>query len=75
MACILITLLAFTHEGDGLDGKPVLSTVMSDQSSATYAADTTQMAQNHVATVTFDWTNRSEIKSIIGFKPTTNFIN
>ena len=75
MACGLFTLMAFNHEGAGLDARPVLSLIMSNQSCAAYASGAAQSAQNHLATVTFDWTNHSEIKSIIGFKPTTNFIN
>ena len=75
MACVLFTLMAFKHDGDTLDTKPVLSMVMSNQSRATYVPGGAQTAQNRLDTVTFDWTNRSEIKSIVGFKPTTNFIN
>lgn len=75
MACVLFTLMAFKHEGEGLDPKPVLSMVMSNQSRATYVPGGAQTAQNRLDTVTFDWTNRSEIKSIVGFKATTNFIN
>ena len=75
MACGLFTLLAFNHEGVGLETRPALSLIMSNQSCAAYASGAAQSAQNHLATVTFDWTNHSEIKSIIGFKPTTNFIN
>jgi len=67
--------MAFKHDGDTLDTKPVLSMVMSNQNYAAYVSDASQTAQNHLDTVTFDWTNRSEIKSIVGFKPTTNFIN
>ena len=75
MACGLFTLMAFNHDGAGLNPSPILSMVMSNQSYAAYASGAAQSAQNHLATVTFDWTNHSEIKSIIGFKPTTNFIN
>ena len=75
MACVLFTLMALNHEGDGFGAKPVLALVMSNQSCAVYASGPSQTVQNHLATVTFDWTNHSEIKSIIGFKPTTNFIN
>ena len=53
----------------------MMALAMSNQSYAAYASGTGQTAQNHIASVTFDWTNHSEIKSIMGFKPTTNFIN
>jgi len=75
MACGLFTLVAFNHGGDGFGTKSMMTMAMSNQSCAAYASDAGQTAQNHLASVTFDWTNHSEIKSIIGFKPTTNFIN
>ena len=75
MACLLFTLMAFNHEGGGLGAQPMMGLVLSNQSYAAYASGASQPAQNHLAGVTFDWTNHSEIKSIIGFKPTTNFIN
>jgi hypothetical protein len=75
MACALLTLMAFNHGGDGLGQKPMMAMVLSNQTLATYAVDGTQIAQNHVAAVTFDWTNRSAFKSSIRFTPTTNFSN
>jgi len=75
MACVLFTFMAFNHDNGGLGTKPMMSLVMSNQSSADYAAGTSQTAQNHLAGVTFEWTNRSNIQSIIGFKSTTHFIN
>ena len=75
MACLLLTLLAFNHGGDGLGSKPVMAMMWSNQSCAAFAADGEQTAQNHLAAVTFDWTNRSSFKSIIRFTPTTNFSN
>jgi len=75
MACGLFTLVAFNHGGDGFGPPSMMALAMSNQSYAAYASGTGQTAQNHIASVTFDWTNHSEIKSIIGFKPTTNFIN
>ena len=75
MACALLTLMAFNHGGDGLGQKPMMAMVLSNQTLATYAVDGTQIAQNHVAAVTFDWTNRSAFKSSIRFTPTKNFSN
>jgi hypothetical protein len=75
MACVWLTLMAFNHSGDGLNSKPMVAMVRSNQSYAAYASGASQTAQNHLAAVTFDWTNRSSFKSIIGFTPTTNFIN
>jgi hypothetical protein len=73
--CIFLTLMAFNHGGDGLSPKPMMAMVLSNQSYAAYASGDGQNAQNHLASVTFDWTNHSSFKSIIGFTPTTNFSN
>jgi len=75
MACVLLTLMAFNHGGDSLDQKPMMAMVLSNQSYAAYASGGDQTAQNHLAAVTFDSTNRSSFRSIIGFTPTTNFSN
>ena len=75
MACVLLTLMAFNHDGGGLGVKPMMTMVLSNQSYAAYASGGEQTAQNHLAAVTFDWTNHSGIKSIISFTPTTNFSN
>jgi hypothetical protein len=75
MACVLLTLMALNRGGDGPGQKPMLAMVLSNQNCAAYASDGAQTAHNHVAAVTFDWTNHSSFKSIIGFTPTTNFNN
>ena len=75
MACALLTLMAFNHGGDGLSPKPMMALVLSNQSYADYASGGEQTTQNRVDGVTFDWTNHSSFKSIIGFTPTTNFSN
>ena len=74
-ACVVLTLAAFNHGGDNLGPRPMVAMVSSNQSDAAYAAAGGQTAQNRLATVTFDWTNRSNIKSIVGFTPATNFSN
>ncbi len=75
MACALLTLMAINHGGEGLGQKPMIAMVLSNQSYAAYASGGQQTAQNHLAAVTFDSTNRSTFESIIGFTPTTNFSN
>ena len=75
MACVLLTLMAFSHEGNGLGEKFPVAMLLSNRDSVVYAAGAAETAQNHVAAVTFDSTNRSGIKSIVGFTPTTNFSN
>jgi hypothetical protein len=39
------------------------------------AGNSAQSSQNHLAFVTFDWTNRSGFQSSIGFTPSTNLSN
>jgi hypothetical protein len=75
MACVLMTLMMINHGGDSLGAKSVTAMILSNQSYAAYATGGEQTAQNHLAGVTFDWTNHSGFKSIIGFTPTTNFSN
>ena len=75
MACLFLTLMVLNHAGDGLSQRQAVTMVLSNQSYAAYAAGDMQTAQNHLATVTFDSTNRSSFRSIIGFTPTTNFSN
>jgi hypothetical protein len=70
-----LTLLMLNRGGDGLGTKPMMAMVLSNQSYAAYASGGQQTAQNHLAAVTFDSTNRSTFGSIIGFTPTTNFSN
>jgi hypothetical protein len=75
MICLFLTWMAFNRDGDGFGSKPVLAMVLSNQNDAAYATCAGQAAQNHLATVTFDWTNLSSFKSIVGFTPSTNFSN
>lgn len=75
MACVLLTLLAAGHNVASLGSKPVMEMMLSNQSPAAFASESSQTVQNHLAAVTFDSTNRSGIQSINGFTPTTNFSN
>ena len=74
-ACALLTLMGFNHGNAGLEGKPMMALALSNQSYTAYDSENTQTAQNHLATVTFDSTNRNGFRSIIAFTPTTNFSN
>ena len=67
MACALLTLLAFHRNGDE---SPTASALI--WSGSNFVADSSHSAQNHWASVTFDWTNHSVFQSSIGFTPTTN---
>ena len=75
MACALLTLIVFHRDGDGLGQKPAMALILSSQNNVAYATGGAQTEQNHLAAVTFDWTNRSVFKSSIRFTPTTNFSN
>jgi hypothetical protein len=67
--------MAFNHDSGGLGQKPAMALILSSQNNAVYATGGAQTEQNHLAAVTFDWTNRSDFKSIMGFTPTTNLSN
>jgi len=69
-----LTLMAFRHD-DGLSQKMPPAVMLGNQDSTAFATGGAQIAQNHLATVTFDWTNPSVFKSIVRFTPSTNFSN
>ena len=75
MACALLTLMAFNQDSGGLGQKTAMALILSNQNNAAYATGGAQTPENHLAAVTFDWTNRSDFKSSIRFTPTTNFSN
>jgi hypothetical protein len=75
MACLLLTLTALNFSNGGLPQKPALSLVLSNKGRVFNSNDDGQMAQNHLATVTFDWTNHGGFNSSMGFTPTTNSSN
>ena len=75
MACALLTLMAFRHEDAGLESKMPMALILSNQNNAVYAGGETQTEQNHLAAVTFDSTNRSNLGSSIRFTPSTNLTN
>lgn len=75
MACALLTLMAFNRDGSGLGSKMPMALILSNQNNAAFATGGVQTEQNHLATVSFDSTNRSDLGSIIRFTPTTNLTN
>jgi hypothetical protein len=52
-----------------------MAMILSNQSYAFSDNENAQTAQNHLASVTFDWTNHSVFNSSMGFTPTTNSSN
>ena len=75
MACVLLTFMAFNHDGSGMGPNLPMAFILTNQNGAAYATGGAQTAQNHIAGVTFDWTNRSGFQSSIRFTPTTNLTN
>jgi len=75
MACTLLTLMAFNHEGNGLPPELPVALILSNQDNAAFATGGVQTRQNHLAAVTFGWTNGSVFQSSIRFTPTTNLTN
>jgi hypothetical protein len=75
IACTLFTLLAWNHGVEGLDAKLPMGLILSNQNNVAYATGGAETAQNHLAVVTFDSTNRSSLGSSIRFTPTTNLTN
>ncbi|MEJ0089835.1 MAG: hypothetical protein WDM80_08845 [Limisphaerales bacterium] len=60
-ACLLLTLSTFDHTGRGVAVRsdPMIAMILSNQSFAAYAPDSFPKGENRLATVTFEWTNRS----------------
>ena len=75
VACALLTLMAFNRDGGGLAQQLPIGMLLSNQNSVVYATGAADTAQNHLAAVTFDSTNRSLLGSSITFTPTTNLSN
>ncbi|MGC9942208.1 MAG: hypothetical protein ABSE48_10260 [Verrucomicrobiota bacterium] len=74
-ACLLLTLLMLNSGNSVIRQKPEMTTILSNQGDAFCDSDGGQTAENHVASVTFDWTNHSVFNSSKGFTPTTNLSN
>ena len=75
LACAWLALMALNHNGEGFGQSPGRTLVLGNQTAASLASAGEQTAQNHLAAVTFEWTNRSVFNSSIGFTPTTNLNN
>ena len=75
MACALLTLMV-VHQNSGIFGpSPRRGIIFSPQSGFVNPVDSERSVQNQLAAVTFEWTNRSEFTSSIGFTPITNLSN
>jgi hypothetical protein len=74
-----VLMLHFNGTGDLHGTKPALNLLDSNENSAVHFSDGAQETENHLAAVTFDWTNHTGFKSSIGSHfgpgPSTNFSN
>ncbi len=61
IACLLITLSVFNpgNPGHSTRHEPLIAMILSNQNYAAYASDNFREAQNNLAAVTFEWTNRN----------------
>lgn len=78
-ACMALMVLHFDVAGEMHGAKPVVNPVGSSGNAAAPYSDEAAQVQNHLAAVTFDWTNHSDFKSSIGSHfgpgPSTNSSN
>ena len=75
MACALLTLMALNRDGSGLKSDIPVGSIINSQDNAAFAGGGVQSKENHLAAVTFGWTNGSVFRSSIRFTPTTNLTN
>jgi hypothetical protein len=75
MACALLALLAVNRGDTGLESNLPMAVILSSQNNAAYAGAGAQSGENHLASVTFGWTNHSDFRSSIRFTPTTQLTN
>lgn len=75
MACLCFVMLAAHFNGGIWSQQRIATTARTNQNCVFYDGDGGQVSQNHLAGVTFDWTNCSGFQSSIGFAPKTNSSN
>ena len=73
--CFATLLLHFNSGSLMHEGKPVLAMISSNDNRSTSFSDHAQETENHLSSITFDWTNHTGFQSSIGFTPTTNSSN
>lgn len=76
LVCVLFAMAMFHFNNGVLHESPPSWGMFSATNDRPVAfSDHAQEVENHLAAVTFDWTNHTGFKSSIGFTPTTNFSN
>lgn len=81
MACAMFAVMVFHFNGGSAlrDSQPAIYVDFTGGSNAATFSDRAQEQENHLAGVTFDWTNhsgfQSSMRSRTGFGPSTNLSN
>jgi hypothetical protein len=75
MACALLALMALDREGIGLKPPTPIALIISSQNNAAFATGGAETKENHLAAITFDWTNDSIFRSSMRFTPSSNLTN
>ena len=72
-ACMALSLLAL-NSGNGLTlvHHPLGGQLLNNLNYSAFASGSAQTPQNHMDSLTFEWTNRSVLSSPIGFTSLTN---
>ncbi len=76
MACLFFVMMALHFNNGSIWSQPRLMSVATTNLGGVYCdGDGGQVAQNHLSSVTFDWTNHSNFQSSIPFASRTNSSN
>ena len=77
LVCVVFATLMFHFNGAEVlhESKPSLAMISSNQTRVASFSDSAQETENHMASITFDWTNHTSFQSSIGFTPATNLSN
>ena len=76
LACMVLSLLVLNSSGSfgpaSLKHTLTADLVLSNQDYSAYAAGGSQNPENHLASLTFEWTNQSASTTSMGFTSSTN---
>lgn len=67
--------MAVNREGSGVQSKLPMALILSNQDNAAFAAGGAQTKENHLAAVSFGWTNGSVIEPSVRLTPVLNLTN
>jgi hypothetical protein len=76
LACLFVAVMAAHFNGGGLwSGQRLVTAGFTNGSGVYYDGDGAQTPENHLASVTFDWTNHANFQSSMRFASKTNSSN